>query len=216
MRTDVDILVGIGDARERAVQLFAAPSLARDDLLDEFLRRAEIRLLERRIAVDGRKFFGHGVNIAVLGTERARRGAVFTRGKHAHPVARKARRLTDDAHRADLAEIVLFGKFLLRVALAGDEDVFIAAARAFDGGKRDAAPHIERDRGIGEYDLRPHGDDGQDRNTFFHKSDLLSGECGRDRPLYLYITRRGHIQSSARKIFPEKARSPRKSGGSVP
>ena len=71
MGADIDVSIGIGDARERCVELLGDLALAAGDILDELLRRAEIRLFERGIAVDVGKLVRDGVDVAALETEIA-------------------------------------------------------------------------------------------------------------------------------------------------
>ena len=135
--------------------------LAACDLLDEFLRRTEGCLFQSRITVDGGKLLRDGVNVSALETEPARSSTVLARNKHAQPVPRETRHLTDRAHRTHEAQIVPFGKLLFGIGLSRHKDVFIVGVRALERRKRNTAPHIESHRRVGEHDLRPHGNDGQ-------------------------------------------------------
>ena len=163
----VDVFVDIADGREPPVHFLRDLAVRLDDVFDEFLRGAEVRLFQRGIAVDGGELVGDGVDVAALDAEITRAGAVERVGKHADAVAGKAGHLTDARHRADGKEPLFARDFLLRVLLFGQKDEFIVEVGTLDGGKRDAAARVECDGEIGEYDLRTHRNDGEDERSYF-------------------------------------------------
>src|SRR5699024_2882445 len=110
-------------------------------------------------------------------------------------------------------EVLPFGELLLGIRLTGDKDVFIVDVCMLDGSKGDAASYVERDRRIGEHDLCPHGNDGQDLDSFFHMCYLHRGclAVQRDRPaiVSIYHTKRAHSIIRAR-IFTHSSQNERK------
>ena len=161
MRAKIDVRVDIPQHGKRIFQLFRKLAVRRDDLFHRLFRLAEMRLFQIEIGPHRTQLVAHGVQRAALAAEAPRAGAIKPLGIDAHPIAGQAGRLADTRNGAHRAQILRFGRFLLRIGLFGNENELIVRGRPLDRGERDSPPYVERDVRIGENHLQPHGNDGK-------------------------------------------------------
>ena len=158
MRTEIDIFVAIGDAREQ-IQFPRKIDADRYDILNQRFGGPERRLFEIGIAVQRGNAVRNGVDVFLFRPKPAGAGAVLSAYANADPVLGLIGCADDLRDRSHETEIFGLRIFLFGIDLFGKEDEFPVQLGIFDRGEREPSPDVELHRSIGKNHRFPHRND---------------------------------------------------------